>query len=165
MTWLRWLLAAFRFTPWPTPRPTPRPTPSPTPTPLVLEAAARELVAMHRDERTRLGLPAHQVHPWLSAAAQAHADHMAWVGVMAHEGIGDGTAWTRITRTGYSPSQFAENVAAGQTSAAACFASWLASPAHRPNVLGPELDIGVGTAIDADGIPYWCALYASPAAR
>ncbi len=53
----------------------------------------------------------------------------------------------RIRAAGYSGGSIAENIAAGQSSAASVMASWRDSPGHRADILSCSCShIGVGVA-------------------
>lgn len=128
------------------------------PTPPVLggDPAAAAVVDLVNQVRQEHGLAPVVVDPALEAAANGHAAHMAAVGQMAHDGIGDGTMQTRATEAGFQGSRMAENVAAGQQSPEQVMQSWMQSPGHRANVLDPALtSIGVGVEQDAEGQQYW----------
>ena len=69
----------------------------------------------------------------------------------------------RRTLTGYAYSMANENLAAGQTGPAQAMQGWMASPAHRANVLAPAArDLGVGVALAAGGRLYWVSVAAAP---
>jgi uncharacterized protein YkwD len=91
----------------------------------------------------------------LDLGAERHTAHMATVGQMAHEGIGDGTPQDRMFEAGWNWA-WGENAAVGQTSPEQVVNEWMASPGHRANILNPDfqfLSVGYGTS--PDGRPYW----------
>lgn len=100
----------------------------------------------------------------LVAAAQAHADHMARRGKLAHFGIGDGTPWDRIAATGYTMRAAAENVAWNQSDVAEVMRSWMNSPGHRRNILRAYAEFGAAVAYGKDRDAYWCAVFVTPGA-
>jgi uncharacterized protein YkwD len=106
-------------------------------------------------ERAKAGLPALSYQRQLDQASEAHARHMAAVGQMAHEGIGDGDPGSRILATGFNRS-WGENVATGQLSPEQVVAEWMASPGHRRNIMDPEYRyLGVSYETAANGRTYW----------
>ena len=80
----------------------------------------------------------------LNAAAQAHSDDMASRRVMSHSGANGSQPADRVTAAGYDWSRVAENVAAGQRSAAEVVKAWANSPGHRANMLSDVTDVGIG---------------------
>jgi uncharacterized protein YkwD len=94
----------------------------------------------------------------LDAIAQGHSDHMRDVGIMAHEGIGDGTMAERYASAGYTYLKAGENVAQGQTSPQAVMTAWMNSPGHRANILDPEFN-RIGVALAMPGF-YWTQNFA-----
>jgi uncharacterized protein YkwD len=62
----------------------------------------------------------------------------------------------RLEAFGYHPATKAENIAAGQSSAAAALAQWKASPPHRAILLKSKLKVvGVGRARNLDSTFGW----------
>jgi uncharacterized protein YkwD len=89
----------------------------------------------------------------LDAVALGHAQVMATRGVLAHEGIGDGTPAERLTAAGIRWMAEGECAAPpGYPNAQAAVNAWLADPPHRRILLGDYARLGAGFA---DG--YWCA--------
>lgn len=166
MSWLGDLiLALMRPRPKPRPGPVPPPVPTPPPTPPPASDIPGELLAAHNRERAAAGLAPLALEPRLQRAAQGHADHMAEVGKMAHQGIGDGDLSDRIAASGYRASRAGENVAWNQRDVPAVMFAWTNSPGHRANILGPYRDAGLAVAYGTKGDPYWCSLFGSPSAR
>ncbi len=158
--------ACSRPAPAPAPIPVPVPVPAPIPGPVPIPAA-HLLLDAHNAERAHRGLPAYRWDERLGRAAQAHAEHMAARGILAHSGIGDGEPWDRMEQAGYRWSNAAENAAAGQDTEAEVMADWMGErppfTGHRDNILGPCRDLGAGVATDGRGTKYWCVDFASPA--
>lgn len=144
-----WLATLLRLFGW---RPAPQP---PTPAPADTDPAA--LLVTHNAARAANFLSPLGLDPRLCASAQGHADRMASVGRMAHEGIGDGTFYERILKAGYRPSSAGENIAVGQPTPELVVQAWLSDSAHAANVLGHWTHAGFGFRRG-----YWCADYASP---
>ncbi len=121
-----------------------------------------ELVTAHNRERAEAKLPPLKANARLTAAAQAHADDMASHRMMNHVGSNGSTFDKRIELQGYRGRRLAENIAAGQTSVSSVMDSWMNSPPHKANLLGPFSEIGVGRARDDEGKPYWCVNFGVP---
>lgn len=111
-------------------------------------------------------------HDRLQAAAMAHSDAMARKGFFDHTGQRGDTAGDRITAQGYPWRRYAENIAAGQTSAQAVVAAWLDSPGHRRNILNCAYrETGIALTYQADDAPidgnsypyryYWVQVFGS----
>ena len=157
MTWWTDLLGWIHPGPIP---PAPTPVPSPTPDADV----SIELLKLINAARTTSALAALSPDARLVAAAQEHATRMAAVGVLAHQGILDGTPWRRASNAGYQPTEVAENIAEGFPNAAAVVSAWLADPPHRVNILGPSSNFGAAVAADGTGRLWWSATFAEPRA-
>jgi uncharacterized protein YkwD len=82
---------------------------------------------------------------------------MAAYGYLSHTNQNDEGAETRIARAGYPVKYgWAENIAAGPTTAEAVMKMWMGSEAHRNNILNPKFKaLGVGVAQASDGTLYW----------
>ena len=65
-------------------------------------------------------------------------------------------AWMARNRNLSHGEGVTENIAMGQSSAAATVADWMRSDGHRANILGSHRRIGVAMARAADGTVYWC---------
>jgi uncharacterized protein YkwD len=126
-----------------------------------LEAA---LHASVNGVRAQAGLVSLRRDPALDAVARAHSEDMATRGYFAHETPEGLTPPDRLKRAGVRDVRLAgENV--GLTSRGdpnrEILQGWLASPAHRQNLLAPVFDrAGVGIARAADGTLFYTQLYA-----
>jgi len=116
------------------------------------ETAQTRLLSYHNAERAKAGLPALRHDSRLETAAQQWANHMAASGVLAHVDVAN-----RIRAAGYPWTSFAENIAEGQQTAELVFGSWMGSPPHRANIMGPYADVGFGRAVDSQGHVWWCS--------
>ncbi|MCW2926310.1 MAG: hypothetical protein JWM86_278 [Thermoleophilia bacterium] len=106
-------------------------------------------------ERAKAGLVALAYDAQLDAAAEGHTARQAAVGVMAHDGIGDGDPGSRIRATGFTRA-WGENVATGQLSPEQVVAEWMASPGHRRNIMDPDFRrLGVSAGQSTTGRTYW----------
>lgn len=134
----------------------------PAPPRVPLQAA--ELLAAHNKARAEHGAHPLTLDPRLQSAAIDHAIYMVQVGKMKHSGIGDGTAAERVRRSGYVSNYDGENIAYGYGDIPAVMKGWLSSPGHRANILrNGYYHMGAASANDANGRPYWCAVFAAPA--
>jgi uncharacterized protein YkwD len=58
---------------------------------------------------------------------------------------------------------YAENIAMGQSTAAAAMDSWMHSSGHRANILNANLtEIGTALARDSASRPYWVQVFGKP---
>ncbi|ONI81513.1 hypothetical protein ALI144C_19540 [Actinosynnema sp. ALI-1.44] len=110
--------------------------------------AQDEVVHLTNAERQKAGCPPLTPVATLNQAAQAHTADMAAHGFMDHTGSDGSSVANRVENSGYTGwRSVAENVAAGQPTAAAVVSEWMASSGHRTNILNCALkDIGVGYA-------------------
>lgn len=123
---------------------------------------AQEVLRLVNIERRRVNAPPLVLNDKLTAAAQRHAQDMATSRRMSHTGSDGSTMRSRIDATQYNWSTIGENVAMGQTTAAAVMAAWMSSPGHRQNILNPAFtELGVGYATGANR-PYWAQVFARP---
>lgn len=164
MNWLKAILrAVFAMPPggikpgWPVvPPPIPPPV-QPLPSP---DAVASDLLRLHNTYRAQHGVAPLAHDARLRSAAASHAQHMARVGILAHQGIGNGDLATRMTQAGYR-GMAGENIAPEARTAADALAMWMDSDGHRQNILGSQYrDFGGAVAFDAKtGRPYWCCCF------
>ncbi|MCO1659147.1 CAP domain-containing protein [Pseudonocardia humida] len=135
----------------------PPPAPAPGGGPLA------EVVAATNVERARHGLPALTVDARLGAAAQDHSDDMVRRAFFSHDNPDGAQVWDRALARGYRYRKVAENIAAGQRSAADVVAGWMDSPGHRANILDRELtQIGVGHALGGGYGTTWTQVFGTP---
>jgi stress response protein SCP2 len=122
-----------------------------------------EVVAATNAERARYGLPALTVDARLGAAAQAHSDDMVRRDFFSHADPDGQQVWDRALARGYAYRKVAENIAAGQRSAAEVVRGWMDSPGHRANILDGELtQIGVGHALGGGYGTTWTQVFGTP---
>ena len=112
-------------------------------------------------ERQQRGLRPYQWQQQVANAALTHAVDMANLGTLGHRGSDGSNAGTRLTAAGFTWSSWGENLAAGFDDPIGLIDAWLASPAHRPQMIGTYTYAGVGLAFAADGTPYWTLVVAS----
>jgi uncharacterized protein YkwD len=81
----------------------------------------------------------------------------------AHENPDGAQVWDRAVTAGYRYRKVAENIAAGQRTAAEVVRGWMESPGHRANILDGELtQIGVGHAEGGSYGTYWTQVFGTP---
>lgn len=127
------------------------------------------LLGLINDERKAAGLPAYVQDSQLLTAARIHSTDMACNGFFSHTGSDGSSVGERVTVQGYEWTQVSENIfATSDTSSDApqqALDWWMASPAHRANILSEDFsDIGIGY-IHVPGSPfggYFTAVLARP---
>ncbi len=115
-------------------------------------------------ERTQRGLVALKLNDQLNSAAQSHSNDMASKNFFDHTGSDGSDAGERISRTGYKPRTWAENIAAGYKTPAEVVAAWMNSSGHRANILNADMrEIGVGFAQNPNSTytNYWTVDFAA----
>lgn len=123
------------------------------------ESAVLSLV---NKERAAAGCGALTTNAKLSAAARAYSDTMARSGVMSHTGPDGSTMTSRVEAAGYGWSRLGENIARGQSDAAAVMKAWMNSPGHKANILNCGFrEIGIGFH-KGDGGPWWTQDFGTP---
>lgn len=111
--------------------------------------------------RAAQGLALVASSPALTAAAVSQARYMAARGTVTHRSQGNATAQDRVRAQGYDACMTAENIAARQRTVAEVTQGWLTSPGHRANMLRSDATHwGAGSAVTADGTPYWVVVLA-----
>lgn len=121
------------------------------------------VVAATNAERARHGLAPFTADPRLHRAAQDHSGDMVRRGFFAHENPDGAQVWHRAVAAGYGYRKVAENIAAGQRTAADVVRGWMDSPGHRANILDAELThIGVGHALGGSFGVYWTQVFGTP---
>src|SRR6187455_1617415 len=128
-------------------------------------AIASTIVQLTNAERANAGRPALKTNSRLMEAAQLQADQMVRLGRLEH--VLSGGRYPRpedrLAAAGYEWSAYAENIAMGQTTAAAAMDSWMHSSGHRANILSTNVtEIGIGVARDSAGRPYYVQVFGRP---
>ncbi|WP_261554569.1 CAP domain-containing protein [Frankia tisae] len=114
-------------------------------------------------ERRAAGCPNLVADPVLTAVAWAHSVDMAASGYFRHDSPDGRSPFDRMTAAGFDFSVAAENIAAGQRSAAEVVRDWMDSPEHRANILTCSLTrVGVGLATGGVYGYYWTQDFATP---
>ncbi len=154
-----WMVLAAPFSP-------PAPDDAPTVSHRVLELINEARLHARRCGRKKFSAttPLKQAAA-LEHAALAHAQDMAARSYIGHKGSDGSMPADRATRAGYPRVSVAENVAGGQTTAEEVVNTWLASPGHCANLMGPRYsDTGVAYAVNPAGEKgiYWAQVFAAP---
>ncbi|TSC86583.1 MAG: hypothetical protein G01um10148_569 [Parcubacteria group bacterium Gr01-1014_8] len=88
-----------------------------------------------------------EISPVLAGAAQKKAEDMAQKGYFAHKEPNGDMPWHWFTEAGYNYVYAGENLAVNFSDTKQLVDAWLASPAHRDNILKPQYtEIGIGMA-------------------
>ncbi|MCA2213679.1 CAP domain-containing protein [Jidongwangia harbinensis] len=97
-------------------------------------------------------------HQLVEASVQ-QSTYMAVTGTFGHFGRGGSTFVTRARAAGYTHPA-GENIGWGYPTATAIMDAWMASPAHRANILNcAARSIGTGVRYAANGTPYYTQLF------
>jgi uncharacterized protein YkwD len=125
----------------------------------------QQVVTLVNQERARVGCHALSVNPILVTVARDHSKDMAVNNYFDHNSPDGRTPFQRMSDAGYKYSTAAENIAAGQTTAAAVMDAWMNSAGHRANILNCDLQqLGVGR-YDRQGSKYgvyWTQDFGTP---
>jgi hypothetical protein len=122
-----------------------------------------EVVALTNRQRADRGLVPVVPSARLAAAARAHNDDMVRRGFFAHECPDGGSVADRVRAAGYDFRVVAENLAAGQRTAAEVVQGWMDSPGHRANLLHPDVrEIGVAFREGGAHGTTWTQVFGTP---
>ncbi len=117
---------------------------------------ASQVLALVNTERTAAGCGPVRRDGRLESAASAHSADMAANDYFSHDSQDGRSFGDRVRAAGYAGGAVAENIAAGQTSAAGVVKEWMASAGHRANILNCSFtDMGVGYATGGSFGSYW----------
>jgi uncharacterized protein YkwD len=109
-------------------------------------SVADQVLDLVNTERRKAGCAPVRLDPRLSAAALGHSRQMADEDFFSHTSPDGATFADRSEAEGYTQSR-SENIAAGNTTAAATMQQWMNSPGHRTNILDCRAkDMGIGAA-------------------
>ena len=142
-----------------TAEPAPPPPAESTPlAPPAADPAEAEVLALVNAERSGAGCPAIAWDETLAQVARLHSADMAARDYMDHTNPDGLSPFDRAAAAGTTAS--AENIAAGQQTAADVMASWMASPGHRANILNCSLTrLGVGVGYGGSYGITWTQLF------
>ncbi|MDR3519504.1 MAG: CAP domain-containing protein [Candidatus Pacebacteria bacterium] len=105
------------------------------------------LADLTNQERQDQNLPALIVSPLLNEAAQMKANDMAENSYFAHTSPDGKTPWYWLTQVGYNYQYAGENLAINFSDSQDVANAWMASPAHRANIVkGNYTEVGTGVA-------------------
>jgi len=113
--------------------------------------------------RANNGLPAIEVDPVLTRAAEAQAEIMAQRNKVDHNLVGE--LGPRLKRSGYDAKVSVENISAGYHTLAEAFSGWRDSPPHRENMLRAgvaKMGIAAVYAPNTKYKVFWALILASP---
>lgn len=116
------------------------------------DAEERAFLTLINDYRRSNGLQPLVMTQTLSAASDHHSQSMADNDYFGHDLVPEGVTWLQNMKNhGYGYNTWTgENIAAGNSSAAATFTQWKNSAAHNANMLKPEFKaIGIGRAYNS----------------
>lgn len=101
----------------------------------------------------------------LDTTAQAHSVDMATKNYFSHTSLDGRSPFDRMTAAGYSFSAAAENIAAGNSTAAATVQQWIKSAGHCANLMSKtyvDTGIGYGYTTTSTYKHYWTQNFGKP---
>lgn len=113
----------------------------------------KDVVRLINVERKKVGCSALRIEPKLTRAASLHSYDMRLKNYFSHTSKDGRSPWTRIRAQGYNYGS-AENIAAGQRTAAAVVSAWMKSTGHRKNILNCT-NKAVGVGVSRGSGTYW----------
>ncbi|MER0244515.1 CAP domain-containing protein [Streptomyces sp. HSW2009] len=120
-----------------------------------------DVLALVNKERAGAGCRPLSASGTLNRVADTYAGVMADAQELSHTGPDGSTVGDRVTRSGYTWSAVGENIARGQSDAAAVMSAWMNSPGHRANILNCSFhEIGLGVEQGSGG-PWWTQVFAT----
>ncbi len=124
------------------------------------EAELMSLIVTQTNQRRHAaGCGRLDVDPDLIVASLRQSDFMADTGTLSHIGRNGSTFVARARAAGYA-APAGENIAWGYRTATEVMDAWMASPAHRRNILNCDArSIGTGVRHAADGTPYFTQVF------
>ena len=134
----------------------------------VTESWMIEMLNFVNFERRRVGLSELCLNNKLNSAATAQSNDMARTNIFSHTGSDGSTVGTRVTRTGYKYTSYAENIyyyggGGASASVSQVHNSWMNSSGHRANILKTNIEhMGVARAMSSStGRQYWTQVFGS----
>jgi len=122
-------------------------------------AQERAVIGLLNQARLSVGLPAVTADSAAAKVARAHSQDMCSQRYFSHQSPEGKAPWDRLRKGGVKFRAAAENIAAGQATAAAVHASWMRSAGHFANRMNRDYTrIGVGV-VDCNGTPYWTEVF------
>lgn len=137
---------------------------APAPVSVDKGALRQSILDLTNAERAKAGCGPLKLDATLTAVADAHSADMAARGFFSHtnpDGLGPGD---RVAASGYPFRAWAENIAAGQSTAAEVMNGWMNSAGHRANILNcglEELGVGYAEGPAIDRVPgrFWTQVF------
>ena len=120
-----------------------------------------EMVEIVNEVRGDGAMPAVELHDRVTAAAQTHAEYLASIRRLSHEGPNGTNTGHRLSEAGFEWIAWGENIGAGFHEPRLLVEAWLGSASHRAQLLGDYRYAGVGFAATPDNVPYWVLVLAS----
>ncbi|MEO6627564.1 MAG: DUF4214 domain-containing protein [Aquihabitans sp.] len=116
-----------------------------------------EVMAKLNGARAQAGVAAVRLCPALMRSALGHSVDQAARNTLTHTGSNGSDPGARMQSAGYNGARaWSENVAAGYPDIDSVVAAWMASPAHRQNLLGSGYEhFGIAKVVASNGTPYW----------
>lgn len=130
------------------------------------EAEVLAIVNQHRAAGATCGGEARPPVPALTAdaalrcAARVHSLDMVTRGYFDHTNLDGESPWDRMDHAGYGWSAAGENIAAGNTTAAATMDQWMNSPGHCANIMSADF-VHLGVGYDESGA-MWTQVFGAP---
>ncbi|WP_140394629.1 CAP domain-containing protein, partial [Streptomyces recifensis] len=113
-----------------------------------------EVLRLVNVERAKVGCTPVAADSALTGLAEAFSGDMAARDFFDHTDPDGATPWDRAAKAGIT-GLGGENIARGQSDAAAVMDAWMKSPGHRANILNCDFKtLGVGVHL-APGGPWW----------
>jgi uncharacterized protein YkwD len=166
--WLRAILDRLKPTPIP-PKPVDPPIPRPAPPgppgiqpPIVPSDRAVALFAAINAARAAHGVAGLLNDGRLNRVAQAHAGENADAHQLTHSWKDNRSLGDHVRDQGYDFRAIGECLDWWRATPDEVAAAWAADKDHRDIVMGNYRDVGVGFAAVSDGLPFWCAVFATP---
>jgi uncharacterized protein YkwD len=139
------------------------PTATPTSTSGALSGYAAQVLSLTNAQRATAGCKALTANTKLTKAAQDHSVDMADNNYFDHNSQNGKTPFDRMKADGYTFQAAAENIAKGQSTAAAVMSAWMNSAGHKANILNcTYTNIGIGYAVNSSGTPFWTQDFGKP---
>ncbi|MEU6386421.1 CAP domain-containing protein [Streptomyces bauhiniae] len=137
------------------PAPEPKTPQTSAPVAVSAQAAAEaEVLRLVNVERAKVGCTPVAANSALAGLAEAFSGDMAARDFFDHTDPDGATPWDRAAKAGIT-GLGGENIARGQSDAAAVMDAWMNSPGHRANILNCDFKtLGVGVHM-ATGGPWW----------
>jgi uncharacterized protein YkwD len=167
--WLRAILDRLKPTPTP-PEPVDPPIPRPAPPgppgilpPIVPSDRAVALFSAINAARAAHGVGSLMADGRLNRVAQAHAGEDADAHQLTHSWKDNRSLGDHVRDQGYDFRTIGECLDWWRATPEGAVAAWIGDAPHARILLDSTYrDLGVGHAVASDGLPFWCAVFATP---